>query len=345
MTEAIILNNVSKLFKVTEADTGILGSLRSFISPRHSTVRAVESIDLVVGRGEILGYIGPNGAGKSTTIKMIAGIMAPTSGEILVSGKNPFSNRVETQLNLGIMLGQRSRLFWDLPAIDSFKYYALVYRVDRTQVRKRISETIEAFGLGEFIGTPVRQLSLGQKMRCDIALNLLHRPAILLLDEPTIGLDIEGKKAAREAIRAAAKEFGASILLTSHDLSDVERLSDRIVILNQGKILFDGTLVELRELHGVGAHMQVTLDSVSDKLMAHLGNVDGIISITAGDVYLEIIFDPARVVSARVLSEIVKYETITDFKVSEPPIEELVENFYKGKPPKLHAGKQLSGKV
>ena len=339
------MSNVSKSFRVAGAGTGFLGALSRLVSPKYSTVRAVERVDLIVGRGEIVGYIGPNGAGKSTTIKMIAGIMAPTSGEVAVLGKNPFLNRVETQLKLGIMLGQRSRLFWDLPAIESFKYFSLVYRVEKASVKTRIAETIEAFNLSGFVNVPVRQLSLGQKMRCDIALNLLHRPAVLLLDEPTVGLDIEAKRAAREAIRAAAKEFGAGVLLTSHDLSDVERLSDRVVILNQGRVLFDDTLAKLRESHKVGAQMQIVLFEASDPLTEHLKIVNGIASVTSSGASIDITFDPAAVGAAQIMSEIVKFGTVLDFKVSEPPVEELVERFYNSDPFESSTGDQSGIKL
>ncbi|MCC5578046.1 ATP-binding cassette domain-containing protein [Microtetraspora sp. AC03309] len=213
---------------------------------RGTTVHAVRDLSFRVGAGEFVGYLGPNGAGKSTTIKMLTGILAPTSGRVTVAGLDPSRRRTALAREIGVVFGQRTTLWWDLPLRDSFELVRLLYKVDRARFRERLDEMTTRLGLGDFLGTPVRQLSLGQRMRGDITAALLHDPSVLVLDEPTIGLDIVSKAEVRAFLRELNTEHGTTVLLTTHDLGDIERLCRRVMLIDHGRLAFDGTVDELR---------------------------------------------------------------------------------------------------
>ncbi|WP_326829901.1 ATP-binding cassette domain-containing protein [Streptosporangium sp. NBC_01810] len=222
---------------------------RSFTAGRRrarKTVHAVRDLSFSVKAGEFVGYLGPNGAGKSTTIKMLTGILAPTSGSIRVAGLDPTRRRTALARRIGVVFGQRTTLWWDLPLRDSFELIRHLYKVDRSDFRRRLAELTELLGLDGFMGTPVRQLSLGQRMRGDITAALLHDPAVLVLDEPTIGLDVVSKVAMRDFLLRLNAERGTTVLLTTHDLGDIEKLCRRVMLIDHGSLAFDGTLDELR---------------------------------------------------------------------------------------------------
>ncbi|WP_433256561.1 ABC transporter ATP-binding protein [Streptosporangium sp. CA-135522] len=222
---------------------------RSFAVGRRRerrTVHAVQDLSFHVGAGEFVGYLGPNGAGKSTTIKMLTGILAPTSGHIRVAGLDPARRRTALARRIGVVFGQRTTLWWDLPLKDSFELIRHLYKVEQVQFRRRLDELTDLLGLAEFMKTPVRQLSLGQRMRGDITAALLHSPAVLVLDEPTIGLDVVSKAAMREFLRRLNAEHGTTVLLTTHDLGDIEKLCRRVMLIDHGRLTFDGTLDDLR---------------------------------------------------------------------------------------------------
>lgn len=334
----IELSDVCKEFRVPERNGG---ALRSFFRPRYRLVQALRQLDLRVGPGEILGYIGPNGAGKSTTIKLLVGVMNPTRGAVRVAGLDPAQRRHEHLRNLGIVIGQRPRLLWDLPVIESFHYHSLIYRVDSTAFKRRLAEMVERFTLEEFITQPVRQLSLGQRMCCDLAMNLLHQPRVLLLDEPTIGLDVTAKKAFREVVRAAAREFGTTVIFTSHDLGDVEALSDRLVIMHRGDKIFDGTIAKLRQQLTLPSLLRLTSDASPSAIAAVLTDLPGVLGVETEVVVDEedeteeqptlVRFDPQRSSAASLLRRLLAQPEIAiiDFALQEPSIEDIVSAVYE----------------
>ncbi len=242
--------DLRKVFRTRKRPPGTLGALRSFFSRGYDDRVAVDDVTFSLEPGELVGYIGPNGAGKSTTIKMLTGILVPTSGEVRVAGLVPWKNRKENARNIGVIFGQRSQLYWDLPLVESFELLRAIYGVPLEQYRRNLNEFVEILEMTSFMRTPVRQLSLGQRMRGDFAAALLHSPKIVYLDEPTIGLDVVAKEAIREFIARINAERGATIVLTTHDLADVERLCRRIVLIDQGKIIYDGDIERIKSEYG-----------------------------------------------------------------------------------------------
>ncbi len=242
--------DLRKVFRTRKRTPGTLGALRSFFSRGYDDRVAVDDVTFSLEPGELVGYIGPNGAGKSTTIKMLTGILVPTSGEVRVAGLVPWKNRKENARNIGVIFGQRSQLYWDLPLVESFELLRAIYGVPLDQYRRNLNEFVEILEMTSFMRTPVRQLSLGQRMRGDFAAALLHSPKIVYLDEPTIGLDVVAKEAIREFIARINAERGATIVLTTHDLADVERLCRRIVLIDQGKIIYDGDIERIKSEYG-----------------------------------------------------------------------------------------------
>lgn len=242
----IEVKNLNKTFRIKEKEKGIKGSVKSIIKPKYKTIKAVNDISFTVEKGEILAFIGPNGAGKSTTIKMLTGILYPTSGEIMVNGINPAKQRKKLAYKIGTVFGQKEQLWTHLTPYDNFKFFGAIYDIPNNEVEDRIEELSRTFELEEFINTPVRNLSLGQRIRCEMVAALIHKPEILFLDEPTIGLDPVVKKNIRKLIRKMNKELGTTIFLTSHDVGDIEKLCKRVIIVNKGRIIMDDTMKNLK---------------------------------------------------------------------------------------------------
>lgn len=238
----ISVEGLNKTFKVLQRDSGLKNAFRSLFKRDYKYINAVDNVSFEIEEGEIVAYIGPNGAGKSTTIKMLTGILKPDSGKINVGGFDPFSDRKKYVSNIGVVFGQKSQLWWDIPVIDSFDLLRDIYKISKEDYDKTKNELIRMLDLKDFINTPVRQLSLGQRMRCEIAASLLHRPKILFLDEPTIGLDAVSKVQVRKFIKEINKKEKVTIILTSHDMSDIEALTNRVIVIGHGKKLYDGTL-------------------------------------------------------------------------------------------------------
>ncbi|WP_374200714.1 ATP-binding cassette domain-containing protein [Streptomyces sp. ATCC 21386] len=253
-----------KVFRTTVRQPGFAGALRSLVSPRRVDKVAVQDVDFQVGRGELLALLGPNGAGKSTTIKMLTGILTPTSGEALVAGVVPHRDRERNAHNIGAVFGQRTQLWWDLPARESFEILRDIYGVPEGQFRERIQEFDELLELSEFWDTRVRHLSLGQRVRCDLAASLLHDPPVVFLDEPTIGMDVVVKEQVRRFLRHQVEERDRTVLLTTHDMTEVERLAERVVLINHGRIVLDGTLQEIRQRFGGTWQVRATLTDPAD---------------------------------------------------------------------------------
>ena len=242
----IEVRGLNKKFKVKEKEKGIKGSLKSIIKPKYKMINAVNDINFNVEQGEMLAFIGPNGAGKSTTIKMLTGILYPTSGEITVLGLNPSKKRKQLAYKIGTVFGQKEQLWTHLTPYDNFKFFGAIYDIPDNEIEERIEELKKTFELDEFINTPVRNLSLGQRTRCEIVAALIHKPQILFLDEPTIGLDPVVKENIRKLIKKMNKEFNTTIFLTSHDIGDIEKLCKRVVIINHGKIIMDDSMKNIK---------------------------------------------------------------------------------------------------
>ena len=247
MEENIIhVKNISKQFKISKREAGMKNAIKSFFKREYQTINALDDISFDIKTGEIVGYIGPNGAGKSTTIKIMCGILVPTSGECVVDGYVPWKDRKKYVKNIGVVFGQRSGLWWDVPPIDSFELLKDIYRIPQKEYEEKLNELTENLDLEEIKNIPTRQLSLGQRMRCEIAAALLHNPRILFLDEPTIGLDAVSKLSLRKCIKTINEKTNLTIILTTHDMQDIEALTNRIILIGKGKILYDGSLENIK---------------------------------------------------------------------------------------------------
>lgn len=244
----ITMDHVCKTYKIAKRNGGFGEACKALFRREYEHIQALNNISFTINDGEMVGYIGPNGAGKSSTIKILSGILTPDSGTVLVDGKNPYKNRIEYVRDIGVVFGQRSQLWWDLPVIDSFDLLKDIYSVNNSQYKQNLEELTTLLNLEDLLRTPTRQLSLGQRMRCEVAASLLHNPRILFLDEPTIGLDAISKLAVRDFIHKLNKDHKTTIILTTHDMQDIEALTKRIILIGKGQILLDGTIADIK--HG-----------------------------------------------------------------------------------------------
>lgn len=256
----IEVKNLTKTFKVSKRDQGLGEAVKSLFNRKYEIVHALKDVSFTIDEGEMVGYIGPNGAGKSTTIKIMSGILNPDSGQCVINGRTPWKDRVDHVRDIGVVFGQRSQLWWDVPVVDSFELIKDIYRVSQEEYKRSSEELIEMLEIGDLIKTPARQLSLGQRMRCEIAASLIHSPKILFLDEPTIGLDAISKIAVRNFINKINKERKITVILTTHDTQDIEALTKRIILIGKGKVLLDGQLEDLKEQFK--AKIQVDNDNI-----------------------------------------------------------------------------------
>lgn len=242
----IEVSHITKTYRVAKRDAGFINAFHSLFHREYEEIRALDDVFFTIQDGEMVGYIGPNGAGKSSTIKILSGILTPDSGTCVINGRIPWGNRIRHVADIGVVFGQRSQLWWDVPVADSFELLKDIYRIDDAVYRKNREELTELLNLSELLRTPTRQLSLGQRMRCEIAASLLHSPRLLFLDEPTIGLDAVSKLAVRDFIRRLNAEHHTTVILTTHDMQDIEALASRILLIGKGRILMDGTLDDIR---------------------------------------------------------------------------------------------------
>jgi ABC-2 type transport system ATP-binding protein len=326
----IDVRNLRKEFRVFKRREGVSGAFKDLFHRDYRTLAAVDGINLGIEQGEFVGYIGPNGAGKSTTIKMMTGILVPSSGEIVAAGFHPYADRTRYTKRIGVVFGQRTQLWWDIAVIESFKLLRRIYDVSDSDFNTRIATFNELLGLEELLHTPVRKLSLGQRMRCDIAASLLHHPPILFLDEPTIGLDVVAKAAIREFLKEINRTLKTTILLTTHDLSDIEELCRRLVIIDHGRILYEGSLNDLRERLGrfnqVSVHLQDRHDS--HKLDSALGDGNGIRRDRVDELTYRVRYDRSVVSSTDIVRRIVNEVPVRDIFIEEEPIEEIIKTIY-----------------
>ena len=321
---SISVKNLSKKFCVAKRQKGLWGSVKSLASREYSTKVALDDISFDLKEGELVGYIGPNGAGKSTTIKILSGILVPDGGDVTVLGKTPWKARIETVRELGVVFGQRTQLWWDLPVIESYELLKDIYKVSDSSYKTTLELLVEVLKLSNLLDIPVRNLSLGQRMRCDIAASLLHSPKILFLDEPTIGLDAVSKFAIRDFIRDLNKEMKVTILLTTHDMDDIESLCKRVVILNEGRIFLDGPIELLRKNIQPERRLVIDLfnenDSVTDPEAV-------LIKQESHRVWLR--YNPLQTPTCDLIKRITTTHTIKDLVVENPPIEEIIASFYR----------------
>jgi len=334
--DAIIrAEGLSKTFWVARHRGGALGALRGLVDRGGREVRAVDGVSLAVARGEVVGYIGPNGAGKSTTIKMLTGILVPTAGTATVDGLVPWRQRKLLARRIGVVFGQRTQLWWDLPLVESLELLRHVYRVPADRFRANLATFRELLDLDPFLATPVRQLSLGQRMRGDLAAAMLHDPPILYLDEPTIGLDVVAKAKVRDFLAEANRSRAVTVLLTTHDLADVEHLCRRLVIIDRGRILYDGGLGEIRERYGTHRTLVVDLEPGSDGEdeddgdgMATRG-IPGAALVKRGGPRRWVRFDRRTVSAADLIAAVAARHRVRDVAIEEPAIEEIVRQLYE----------------
>jgi len=319
----IVVENLVKTFRVAERKPGLWGAVRGVVRRRYRSVRALDGVTFAVEPGELVGYIGPNGAGKSTTVKTLAGILVPDSGRCEVMGRVPWKQRIENVRHIGVVFGQRTQLWWDLPAVESFELLRDIYKVPQADYARRRDELIDLLELAPLLDVPVRQLSLGQRMRCDLTAALLHGPRLLFLDEPTIGLDAVSKLAVRDFIRRLNRERGVTVLLTTHDMDDIEALCRRVMVVSQGRILLDGTLAELRSR--VTTERWLIVDLLEDDRPVSDSEAE-VIRREGRRVILR--FDPERTDTAALIARIAAAHPIRDLFVENPPIEEIIARLY-----------------
>lgn len=329
----ICVENLRKEFKKTIKEPGLKGSLKSFIKPKKEIVAAVKDISFDVNEGEILGFIGPNGAGKSTVIKMLTGILSPTSGKCTINGKDPQKDRKKYVKEIGVVFGQRTQLWWDLPLTETYTVLKEIYEVDDSRFKKRMSFLNEVLELDSFINSPVRTLSLGQRMRADIAASLLHSPKVLFLDEPTIGLDVVVKDNIRKAIAKINEEEHTTVVLTTHDLEDIELLSKRIVMIDKGSKVFDGKITDLKEKYGQMRELAfVSPDENALKVLGYgekFGLSDDDLIQEQDGTSCKIRFNSAIVPVSDMLSYTLSKINVKDINVKDADIEEIIRRLYK----------------
>ena len=325
----IQVDRVTKAFRTPKRQEGFLGSIRTLVTREYVVKQAVADISFEIEEGELLGYLGPNGAGKSTTIKLLTGILVPTSGQVTVAGLVPWRQREQNALNIGVVFGQRSQLWWDLPLVESFKLIARMYRVDRATYQRNLERFTALLGLDAFMHTPVRQLSLGQRMRGDLAAAMLYEPRILYLDEPTIGLDVLAQERIRRFIEEINREQRTTILLTTHDLGDVERLCRRILLIDQGKVLYDGSVEMLKRRYAPYRVLVVHL-APDEPALAHEQPVvvRGTEFRRREGVKVWLQFDPTTTALPALIAEITARYAVTDLSLVEPDLEQVIGQMY-----------------
>lgn len=326
----IRVQDLMKSFPIKKHRSGAMGSLTSLIrGDADGEFTAVKGISFNIERGEMVGYIGPNGAGKSTTIKMLTGILVPSSGEATVAGLTPWESRKQLAQKIGVVFGQRTQLWWDLALIESLELLKHMYRVPEDRFRQNLATATELLGLDEFLHTPVRQLSLGQRMRGDLTAALLHDPEILYLDEPTIGLDIVAKSAIREFLQTLNRERQTTVLLTTHDLDDIEQLCPRIMVIDHGQVMYDGSLQMLKSKWG--GRRQLIVDFATDPDTSITGMTNGDLEVTSIEgPRVTIAFDRDAITAPEVLTRAGAFGDVRDMSLQEPDIEDVIRRMYAG---------------
>ena len=319
----IELRHIRKEFRVAKRGSGFGQAVKALFHKEYETIHALQDVSFTIGDGEMVGYIGPNGAGKSSTIKIMSGILTPDGGTCRINGRVPWKERTAHAREIGVVFGQRSQLWWDVPAADSFDLIRDIYRIEDDAYRRTLARLTELLDLGELLKTPVRQLSLGQRMRCEIAASLLHSPKILFLDEPTIGLDAVSKIAVRDFIRAINRENRTTVILTTHDMHDIEALTERILLIGRGRILLDGSLSDLKACHSACRTIRVAYEG------SRLPAFEQMKILKDRDGHAEIALDTAVLSVPEAISLLSSQVEIRDLSVSGESVEELVVSLYQ----------------
>jgi len=319
----ITVTDLTKIYRVHERDAGLAAALRSLAKRKYREVRAVGGVSFEVGAGEVVGFLGPNGAGKTTTLKMLSGLLHPTSGEARVLGHVPWRREKEYLRQISMVMGNRSQLIWDIPAIDSFLVNQAVYRIPEPQFRQTVKELTELLDLGALLNKQVRSLSLGERMKCELAASLLHRPSVLFLDEPTIGVDVTMQTRIRQFVAEYNRTHGATIILTSHYMADVTALCRRVIVIHHGRILYDGDLNELVERMAPFKLIEIDLEYEPNGLDP--GRYGELIRREGQKLVLQVPKAETPAVTARLLAEL----PVLDLSVEDPPIEEVIDRVFQ----------------
>lgn len=322
------MRDLVKTFRVARKEPGLAGALKGLFSREEVLITAVDRVSFALDRGEMVGYIGPNGAGKSTTIKMLTGILTPTSGEAVVAGSVPWRDRRTYTRTIGVVFGQRTQLWWDIAVVESFRLLREIYGVSEADYAARMKRFDELLEVGRYLNQPVRKLSLGERMRCDLAASLLHAPPLLFLDEPTIGLDVVAKANVRSFLAEVNRTQETTVILTTHDLDDIEELCRRVVLIDHGQVLYDGTLQGLRDRWLPEARIRFDLRDSAVAASAGL-SFDGVVAERVSPNRFQIVVDKKRTSPADVIREVVNRYPVLDLSVSEPDIEEVVARIYR----------------
>ncbi len=336
MSSFIEVKNVSKSFKVSKRAKGIPGTIANLFVPKYEEKKAVVDISFSIEEGEMVGFVGPNGAGKSTTIKMLSGILYPDNGEITVNGYTPYKQRKDYVGSIGVVFGQKSQLQWDLPVIDSFELLKAIYRIPEAMYKKNLDRFMEMLDMSEFIYRPVRQLSLGQRMRADIVAALIHSPKIVFFDEPTIGVDIVGKEKIRSFIKELNAEDKVSMIFTTHDMQDIEKTCNRLIIIDKGSKVYDGSIQNIKEKYGTTRQLEVEFEenydiaSMKDIMKDVMRHVDIKELNESGGRKKQFIFENTEVQIDVLMNQLLQNYGIKDINVSEPEIERIIGKIYSG---------------
>ncbi len=323
MDRAIIVEGLVKNFEVTQKEPGLSGAIKSLISPKKKIVHALKNISFTIQPGELVGFIGPNGAGKTTTLKTLSGLLYPTAGFIEVMDYNPWDRKPEFLKQISLVMGQKNQLWWDLPAIETFELNRAIYEIPTQFYNANLKELTELLGVTKLLKTPVRKLSLGQRMRMELVASLLHRPKIMFLDEPTIGLDLIAQQKMRDFIYDYNRKYGATILLTSHNMGDLTDLARRVIIINDGSILFDGALEELTARYAKEKIIKATLSK--EEGLEDIGRIGKVKKL----VFPEVVLSVPRSAAAMAASELLQNYPVEDLTIEEIPIEDVIRRAFK----------------
>lgn len=328
----IRVENLSKDFKINKKYAGFKGAIKSFFTSEYTVKKAVDNISFEINDGEIVGYIGANGAGKSTTIKMMTGILKPTNGIVSVNGLIPYENREKNAKNIGVVFGQKTQLWWDLPISETFSLLKDIYDVSDEDFNERMSFLKEVLELDEFFLSPVRTLSLGQRMRADLAAALIHNPKVIYLDEPTIGLDVVVKERVRKAIKEINEKYNTTIILTTHDLNDIEELCSRIIIIDKGKKIYDGEINGVKEKFGYLTTVEIQIkEEINLENFNEFNEMkdDCEFKLNFNENKLSITFNKNKISSSEIIGRVMKKLSVIDFAVKETSIEDIVKKMYR----------------
>ena len=324
MDKAIIVDHLVKNFEVTQKEPGLTGAIKSLFSPKKKAVHALRSVSFSIQTGELVGFIGPNGAGKTTTLKTLSGLLYPTSGFVEVLEHDPWERRPEFLKQISLVMGQKNQLWWDLPAIETFELNRAIYEIPRRDYEENLNELTTLLEIKKYVNTPVRKLSLGQRMRMELTASLLHKPKVLFLDEPTIGLDLVAQAKVRDFIYEYNKKYQATIILTSHNMDDLVNLARRVIVIDEGKILFDGALEELVSRFAKEKIIKATLSS--DDNTAELSKIGKVKKLA----FPEVIISVPRSATAVAAAELLQNFAVEDLTIEEIPIEDVIRKVFKG---------------